>query len=423
MKLFVEKSALAGAVRIPGSKSHTVRAVVIGALAHGQSAIREPLESLDTLACVRVCRGLGARIEAEPGLWRVVGTGGRLATPGDVLDVGNSGTTLYVTLGTAALGGGWSIFTGDEQTRRRSAEPLLGALRALGVEAFSTRGNGCAPIAVKGPMRGGAASIECPTSQYLTSLLLNCPLAEGDAAIEVPLLHERPYVEMTLGWLERQGIRYEREGFERFRVPGGQRYGPFDLAIPADFSSAAFFAVAAAVTGSEATLVGLDPRDSQGDKAVFDMLAAMGAEVEWGGQGVTVRGRGLRGGRFDLNATPDLLPAMAVAACCAEGETLLGNVPQARIKETDRLAVMREELAKMGARIEELPDGLVVQGGALRGAEVDGHADHRVVMALAVAGLAASGHTSVAGAEAAAVTFPNFVELMAGLGARLKTGD
>jgi len=356
-------------------------------------------------------------------VWRVTGTGGKLATPSDVLDVGNSGTTLYVTLGTAALGRGWSVFTGDAQTRSRPAGALLDALLVLGADAFSTRGNGCAPIAIRGPLRGGRVAIECPTSQYLTSLLLNCPLGEGETTIEVPLLHEQPYVEMTLGWLDRQGVRYEREGFKRFRVPGGQVYNPFDRAIPGDFSSATFFLCAAAITGADVTLLGLDREDTQGDKAVLDYLAAMGAQVEWLPEGVRVRGGELKGGEFDLNATPDALPAMAVAACFASGVTRLVNVPQARIKETDRLAVMHQELAKMGARVMELPDGLVIRGGGLRGAVVDGHADHRVVMALAVAGLAAEGRTEITTAEAAAVTFPNFVDLMAALGACMRQED
>ncbi len=206
-------------------------------------------------------------------------------------------------------------------------------------------------------------------------------------------------------------------------MPGGQRYRAFDRPVPGDFSSATFFLVAAAITGSEITLVGLDRSDTQGDKVVLDYLAAMGAAIEWLPEGVRIRGGELRGGEFDLNATPDALPAMAVAACFAEGETRLVNVPQARIKETDRIAVMARELAKMGGRVVELPDGLVVQGGGLRGAVVDGHGDHRVVMALAVAGLAAPGRTEVTTAEAAAVTFPNFVDLMRSLEARIRQED
>jgi len=419
VRLFVERSSIGGTVRIPGSKSHTIRALAVATLAEGTSHVYEPLDSLDTQACVAVCRGLGARVRTGDD-WLVEGTGGEPACPNDVLDVGNSGTTLYVTLSMAALGSGWSVFTGDEQIRSRPAGPLLDALTTLGAEALSTRGNGCAPLLIRGPLRGGKVAIECPTSQYLSSLLISAPLAEGDTEIEVLKLNEQPYVAMTLGWLDDQGIRYEREGFERFRVPGGQSYRAFKKAIPADFSSATFFLCAAVVSGSEVTLLGLEKDGTQGDEAVLDYLAAMGAEVEWVEGGVRVRGRELRGGEFDLNATPDALPAMAATACFATGETRLVNVPQARIKETDRLAVMREELVKMGGRVEELPDGLVVQGGGLKGAVVDGHADHRVVMALAVAGLAAEGRTEVTTAEAAAVTFPNFVELMNALGARIE---
>ncbi|NQT88568.1 3-phosphoshikimate 1-carboxyvinyltransferase [bacterium] len=422
MDLIVERSELGGSVRIPGSKSHTIRALAIASLAEGTSEIREPLDSLDTQACVRVCRGLGARVE-QGDVWTVEGTGGRPTRPEDVLDVGNSGTTLYVTMTLAALCDGWTVFTGDGQIRSRPAAPLLDALRALGAEAFSTRGNGRPPLCIRGRLRGGSLSIECPTSQYLSSLLIGAPLADGDTDIHVPLLHERPYVEMTLDWLQRAGIRIEREGWERFHVPGGQSYPSFARAIPGDYSSATFFACAAAVTGAELLLKGLDRDDTQGDRAVLDYLAAMGAEVAWADEGVRVRGGALRGGEFDLNATPDALPAMAVAACFAEGETRLVNVPQARIKETDRIRVMHDELTKMGAAVEELPDGLIIQGGGLRGAAVHGRDDHRVVMALAVAGLAADGQTRISTAESAAVTFPTFVPLMTELGARMRQAD
>ncbi|MFP4056409.1 MAG: 3-phosphoshikimate 1-carboxyvinyltransferase [Candidatus Brocadiia bacterium] len=419
MKLIAEHSALGGTVRVPGSKSHTIRALLVGSLAEGHSEVYEPLDSLDTQACVAACRAMGATVRLGHD-WLIEGTGAQLACPDDVVDVGNSGTTLYLALGAAALGQGWTVFTGDQQIRARSAEPLLEALRGLGAEAFSTRGNGCAPLVVRGPLRGGRVAIECPTSQYLSSLLLACPLAEGDTEIEVLKLHERPYVEMTLGWLESQGVRPEREGWERLRIPGGQSYRAFRRQIPGDFSTATFFLVAAAITGSEVTLMGLEKDDAQGDKAVVDMLAAMGAQVEWQEGGLRLRGAGLRGGEFDLNATPDALPAMAVAACLAEDASRLANVPQARIKETDRIRVMAEELGKMGAQVEELPDGLAIQGGALEGATVDGRGDHRVAMALAVAGLVASGRTEVQGAEAAAVTCPDFVPLMASLGARIR---
>jgi len=425
--LAVEKSQLSGRVRIPGSKSHTIRAVAIGSLASGLSRVVSPLSSSDTLSAVGIYRKFGASITVGED-WAIEGTGGAPAVPDDVLDAGNSGTSLYIAMGTAALVDGWSVFTGDDQIRSRPAGPLLDALNDLGAKAFSTRGDGRPPLAIRGPMRGGRTHLDgSKTSQYLTSLLINCPLAPptaglagGDAEILVSDAVEKPFIEMTLGWLREQGIRYEREGFERFCVPGGQSYRPFDKSIPGDFSSATFFLCAAAITGSELTLLGLDMDDSQGDKAVVGMLRAMGARVDQLSDGIRITSDKLTAGEFDLGGTPDALPAMAVVGCFAEGVTRLVNVPQARLKETDRIRVMREELSKMGGKVEELPDGLVITGSPLHSAKVSGHGDHRVVMALAIAGLACDGRTEVDTAEAVNVTFPSFVELMQGVGAAME---
>jgi len=420
MERTVAPGRLSGEIRIPGSKSHTIRALLIASLASGRSRVAEPLESEDTRACAAACRAMGAVIEEKTGEWLVRGTGGDLRTPSDVVDVRNSGTTLNLCLGAAALGTGWSVFTGDEQIRRRPVGPLLAALTDLGAACFSTRDDGCPPVVVKGPLKGGAARIACPSSQYLSSLLLSCPLAQGDTVIQVTELNERPYVEMTLDWLERQGIELRRRGLEELRIPGEQRYRAFSRRIPGDYSSATFFLCAAAATGSRLRISGLDPEDTQGDRQVLAVLKDMGCGISrhgdileiQGPEGRKLRGGGLEGREIDLNAMPDALPALAVTGCAARGRTALLNVPQARIKESDRIRVMAEELGKMGAAVEELPDGLIVSGGPLRGAVVDGRGDHRVVMALAVAGLMAAGETRIRGAEAAAVTFPGFFELL-----------
>jgi 3-phosphoshikimate 1-carboxyvinyltransferase len=335
-------------------------------------------------------------------------------TPRAPLDVGNSGTTLFLALAVAALGSAPITFTGDEQIRARSATPLLSALEGLGVMVKSAE-NGCAPITIQGPLKGGRVSLPCPTSQYLSALLLSAPLADKGVLteIDVPLLNEKPYIELTLSYLNAQGIVYEKApDFSYFRLTGGQFYKPMNGPVPADFSSAAFPACIAAVTGGPLTLLGLDPHDAQGDKAMFEMLARMGCEVNWTRDGVTVSRNGpLRGGIFDLNDTPDLLPIMAVAACFAEGETALVNVAHARIKETDRIAVMARELGKLGIHCDEKPDALIIHGGMVRGGAVNGHGDHRVVMALAVAALSASGPVAITGAEAADVTYPGFLAI------------
>ncbi len=422
MELRVRPGPLSGSVQIPGSKSHTIRGLIIGSLAEGRSLLRAPLQSSDTQSCVHVCRALGATVDAaDPDAWQIDGTAGPPRAAAGTVDVGNSGTTLFLAMTAAALADGTSRFTGDEQIRRRSAGPLLAALRSLGATAYSVDGSGCAPLVVGGGLRGGRVSIECPTSQYLSSLLIGCPLARGDSIVQVPLLNERPYVEMTLGWIDRMGIECARSGdFSRFEIPGGQRYASFDEVVPGDFSSATFFLVAAAVTGSRLFLSGLDMEDFQGDKAVVGMLERMGCSHEVTEDGIRFEGPPeLQGGTFDLNATPDAIPAMAVAGCVAGGETRLLNVPQARAKESDRLAVMARELRKLGGQVEELPDGLILHNSHLRGAATDGHSDHRVVMALALAGLVAEGQTTVTTAEAVSVTFPDFVELMRRVGAQM----
>lgn len=420
MQLKVNKSQILGRVYIPGSKSHTIRALFIATLAGGESVIANPLVSSDALSAVDACRALGASITPEKGRFIVNGTNGSPAVPEDIINVGNSGTTLRFGVVSAALADGWSFFTGDYQIRRRALGPLLGSINDLGGTAFSSRGNGSAPVAVKGRLKGGRTSIDAVTSQYLSSLLINCPLFEHDTEIEVVRLNEVPYVEMTLWWLDRNGIRYENDEFKRFFIKGGQSYRNFKTVIPGDFSSATFFAVLAAVSGGEIVLENLDFSDPQGDKRVLGILEEMGAKVTPEGGTVIVKGNGLKGIDIDMNSIPDALPAMAVAGCFADGETRLLNVPQARMKETDRINVMCVELGKMGADITELPDGLVIRKSRLKGCRVSGHDDHRIVMALAVAGLCTDGETLVDTAEAMNVTFPEFVESVRDCGGRIE---
>ncbi|MCC6144478.1 MAG: 3-phosphoshikimate 1-carboxyvinyltransferase [Candidatus Hydrogenedentes bacterium] len=422
MQLIVEGSTLQGEVEIPGSKSHTIRAVAIAALAQGESHIRCPLDSADTRASVHAYRALGAQIHTGDAVWHVHGTGGALRTPEDVIDVRNSGTTMNVALGSAALlGKGAAILTGDEQVRRRPNGPLAAALNKLGASVRSTRNNGCPPFIVKGRLKGGECTIKAMTSQYVTSLLMNCPLAEKDTHLDVPLMYEKPYVNITLDWLARQGAKVEYDAeLTDFRIPGGQQYLPVDRRIPGDFSSATFFLAAGALSDNEVLCRGLDMSDTQGDKAVVNYLEQMGASISHEREGIRVRAQGLRGCEIDLNATPDALPMMAAVGCFAKGRTRLVNVPQARLKETDRITVMRQELEKLGAKIRELKDGLEIEESGLHGGEVEGHGDHRVVMSLAIAATMLPGTTRINGYEAVNVTFPGFQQVLQGLGARVR---
>jgi 3-phosphoshikimate 1-carboxyvinyltransferase len=501
MNARIHPHAFSRALRIPASKSHTIRQLIIATLADGVSEIINPLDSLDTQSCAAACRVFGAEITERPadpmlsdvsksvsfvvrgingfrrgGCFHDVnpvqppepsappsGAHGCALPPkkgvshhfagktqegvshhfekkgvshhfGRHIDVGNSGTTLYLAMAVAGLGREPFAFTGDDQIQRRSAAPLLEALAGLGVRAESLKGNGCVPAVIQGPWKGGRVKLPCPTSQYLSALLLAAPLAPAGVVteIEVPLLNERPYVEMTLSYLSAQSIVFQAApDFSRFVIPGGATWKPFSRAAPGDFSSAAFPACAAAVSGGPVTIHGLDPADLQGDKFFLEILAAMGCEVSWcpdlgaassrvpadhmgTSPSVTVSRAGpLCGGVFDLNATPDLLPAAAVTAAFAEGDTALVNVAHARIKETDRIAAMAAELAKLGIRCTERPDGLVIHGGGgLNGGAINGRGDHRIVMAFAAAALAARAPITIEGAECAAVTYPGFLELL-----------
>lgn len=407
-----KSNAIKGArVRIPGSKSHTIRALFISSLASGESHILQPLISEDALSAVKVCESFGACIDASEEGYAVKGFGKMPRVPEDVVNVGNSGTSLRFGLSVAALAEGYTVFTGDKQIRKRPLGPLIEAINNLGAAAFTTRGDGMAPAVIKGRMKGGNTRIDAYTSQFLSSLLISCPLLENDTEIDVIMLNEVPYVEMTLWWLDKQGIKYENDGFKKIFIHGGQEYKGFDTCIPGDFSSATFFIALAAISGDEIILENLDVKDPQGDKLVLSILESMGARVDYRGDCIIVKGDKLKGMEIDMNSIPDALPAMAVAGCFADGETRLVNVPQARLKETDRISVMCHELKKMGAHISELPDGLIIRKSKLRGCEVDGHYDHRVVMALAVAGLNAEGDTFVKTAESVNVTFPDFINL------------
>lgn len=409
-------------VAIPASKSHTIRAVAIASLADGESLIHNPLESSDARAAVTCYRALGAQIDtSDPKLWKVIGTGCRIVAPEEIIDIGNSGTTLRIAMGSAALAepDRKITFTGDEQIQARPVRPLMDSLNDLGAKVVSLKNNGKAPVEITGKLAGGKTVIAATTSQYVSSLLLCAPLATNDTEIEVTLLNEPGYVQMTLDWLDKQQIEYKNHQMRRFVIKGNQSYKAFGAAVPADFSSATFFLCAAALVAEEVTLLGLDFSDSQPDKAVVDYLKAMGADINIGTDLITIKASALKGAEIDMNQTPDALPAMAVTAAFAEGTTKLLNVPQARSKETDRIKCMAGELKKMNVKVEELPDGLIIRHSQPISAQLHGWADHRIVMALSLAGLVLDEPCVIDTAEAISVTFPGYVDLMKSIGANM----
>lgn len=421
------RSSLRGSIMVPGSKSHTIRAVLLSALGGGASVIRNPVPSLDALSALDAAEMFGSIVSRAPGLWTVTGPLPGLKLPDNYIDCGNSGSTAYFIASMAALVDGYTFITGDEQIRRRPVKALLAALTELGAEAFTSRpGVDACPVIIRGPMKGGTARLDGLLSQYVTSILMSAPLLENDTEILLKDPGEKPYLDMTLDWMKKYGVSVEKSAdYKRFFVKGGQRYTPCDTTIASDWSGVAFPAVAALVSDSEITVDSIDFNDTHGDKAVIDFLIQMGADIEkdFANKRLIVRGgRTMKSGiRIDLRDTPDALPALAVAAAFAEGDTVFTGLAAVRLKETDRVKVMCCELTKTGVRVESNADTMTVYGGRRpRGTVIESHNDHRVAMAMLICGLASDGTTSVKDAGCASVSFPGFFEAMEGLGASLK---
>ncbi|MCK5706373.1 MAG: 3-phosphoshikimate 1-carboxyvinyltransferase [Candidatus Aureabacteria bacterium] len=421
MNFIINISHLSGEVRIPASKSHTIRGLICGTLAKGKSVLKNPLLSEDTIACLNACKKFGAGIKVKNNNIFITGTGGGVTSPDDIIDVMNSGTTLYFLMGLASIIDGWTFFTGDKQITNRPAGEMMKALHGLKAKAFSSRGNEKAPLAIRGKAHGGKISIHAKSSQYLSSILLSAPLYPKKTNIKVLLLNERPYVDMTIEWLKLCGIKVRELENDNFEIFPNQKYNNFQRTIPADFSSAAFFIAASALFAKdEVTIKGLDINDVQGDKAIIDILRRMNAVIKFKNKKLIIRKSTLTGINIDISDTPDLLPILSVLACFASGKTVIYNGEHVREKETDRISVMTKELKKMGAKIKETKDGMIITGTSLKGAHLNGHVDHRVIMSLAIAALGCKDASTIKGSDAVSVTFPNFFELIRSIGAKIR---
>ena len=425
MHVSIGKSSLKGEVFAPPSKSYTHRAITLAALSK-ESIVRRPLLSADTLATVRASKMFGASIERKEENLIIHGFDGKPNVPDDVIDAANSGTTLRFMTAIAALTNGITVLTGDSSLRTRPNGPLLEVLNKLGASACSTRGNESAPIIVKGGLKGAEVDINGSiSSQFISALLIACPLTKNGTTLSIiGKLKSRPYVDVTLEMLELAGvkIRTDNENGTKFIIPGKQKYDFKDYTIPGDFSSASYLLAVAVVTdGSEVTVKNLFP-SKQGDKLIIEILEQMGANITWDKQAGTVTvkgGRQLKAITFDAGATPDLVPTVAVLAAVAEGTSRIENAEHVRYKETDRLRALATELPKLGVSLTEEKDSLTITGGKLHGATVHGWHDHRIVMALAVAGMVA-GDTTIDTTESVSVSYPDFFKDVQSLGVKIE---
>lgn len=418
----IQPSTVKGSVQVPPSKSHTLRAILFAAIAHGTSEIRHFLHSPDATAMIRAMESFGAHFEITAESMRVKGLGQKFQHAENVIDAGNSGIVLRFVGALAALGPSYTIITGDHSIRHsRPVKPLLDALSQLGAFATSSRLNDCAPIIVKGPMHPGHASLSGEDSQPVSALLIAASLLPGKTTLDVTNPGEKPWIDMTLFWLKKFGMEITHQDYARYTIPGSGKIEGFSMAIPGDHSSAAFPIAAALVTDSELTLHNIDMNDCQGDKQLITVLKQMGANIETHGTTLTIRkGSRLKGRRVDVNDFIDATPILAVIGCYAEGTTEIVGASIARKKESDRIHAIATELKKMGAQIEERPDGLIISRSALHGARLSSWKDHRIAMSLSIAALGAKEESLVEGAECVAKTYPAFAHDFRALGANIE---
>ncbi|NPA95344.1 MAG: 3-phosphoshikimate 1-carboxyvinyltransferase [Thermodesulfobacteria bacterium] len=384
-------------IALPGSKSITQRALITSALAQGTSRLVSPLDSEDTQLLRDGLRAFGVEIDDSSDNWLVTGKPGNLAAPSQEIFMGNNGTGIRFMMSFAALAKGTTVLTGKKRMEERPAGPLLDALEQLGVKAESIKGTGCPPVRIESQGLGGgnvrlSASI---SSQFLSSLLLVAPYANAPVTISLDgKLVSRPYVDITLRVMSDFGIDVTEQE-NTFFVPQGQ-YEAKEYVVEADASSASYFFAAAAITGASVLVTNMPPHPIQGDASFVDLLERMGCKVERSERGTMVQGPppgSLKAIEIDMSKWPDVVPTLAVVAAFANGKTVITNVEHLRVKETDRITAVVNELKKLGCKAEELPDGLIINGNrdALKGALVNTYDDHRIAMCFAVASLLVPG--------------------------------
>ncbi len=413
-----------GGISVPASKSHTLRALLFGALGRGKSRINRYLPSSDTHAMIEACRLFGAALDVSPHHIDIEGISGKVDHTEDVINAGNSGIVLRFCTAIGALAKKPVVITGDYSIRhQRPMKPLLGGLAQLGVSTASMRGDGYAPVIIQGPIKPGRALLNGEDSQPVSALLIASAFAEGPVELEVQNPGEKPWISLTLDWFDKLSIPYENRAFERYRLLGNSRIEGFEYTVPGDFSSAAFPIAAALITQSELTVHNIDMNDSQGDKELLRVFQKMGGAIEIDEENKTVhvkKGGPLRGLEVDINAFIDAITILAVVSCYAEGETRIVNAAVAKQKECNRIRCIAEELRKMGADITETEEGLCIRKSSLKGAHVHSHHDHRMAMSLAVAALGAEGETIVDSVECVSKTFPTFKRDFNALGADIE---
>ena len=420
MNCKVEKSKISGEINCPSNKSYTHRGIFLASLAGNNSKVENVLLSADTKATIEACRKFGAIIEVDNSTV-VVKESIKIGTKVPEINTENSGTTIRIAIGIASLFSEKITLTGDSSIQKRPMQPLLDALSSIGAKCNSKDGN--PPVTIEGSVSGGEIKIPGNlSSQFISSLLISAPLTEKgiNLSIEGDLV-SKPYLDATIATMRKFGVTVQTLiPYKKYNI-SPQIYKNTTFTVPIDFSSLALLLSFTVLNGNNVIIKGSIGNLPQGDEAFIDFLEQLGVSVIISNDEIKVKSPDkLKGGVFDLRNSPDLLPPLAILSLISSEPIEIVNVKHARLKETDRIAILSRELPKIGINVEEKEDGLILESsGNLRSAELNSENDHRLFMAFCIAGTYI-GDCVVTDPKSVEVSYPSFIQEMNRLGAKIE---
>jgi len=419
MKCRVEKSEIDGSIECPSNKSYTHRAIFLASLAIDKSIIKNILRSGDTNATINACKNFGVEIK-DVGDNITVTSGSVLKLHSNTIDAANSGTTIRIAAAISALANDKIVLTGDSSLKKRPMQPLLDALESLGAKCSSSNGN--PPISVSGEIKGGEVKIPGNiSSQFISALMITAPKLENGLILNIQgKLVSKPYIDATITMMKKFGVEVEtKTPYKKYIIPE-QNYKATTLTIPSDFSSLALLLSAAVLLGENLTIQISSGSMPQADEAIIDILEIMGVVITLDKNTIKIKSpEKLGGGKFDLSNSPDLIPAIAILALKTSKPIEIFNVEHARYKETDRIAIIARELTKLGIKVVEKKDGLILNNSDnLTGADLNSENDHRLFMAFCIAGMYV-GNCTISDPESVDISYPDFISEMKRIGCKI----
>ena len=419
MNCRVEKSEISGNIVCPSNKSYTHRAIFLASLADGKSIIKNILRSGDTNATINACKNFGVEIK-DVGNDITVSSTGELKINSNTIDAANSGTTIRIATAISALSNDKIVLTGDSSLKKRPMQPLLNALESLGAKCSSSNGN--PPISVSGKISGGEVKIPGNiSSQFISALMITAPKLENGLILNIQgKLVSKPYIDATITVMKKFGVDVEtKTPYKKYIIPK-QNYKSTTFVIPSDFSSLALLLSAAVLLGENLTIQISTGSMPQADEAIIDILEIMGVVITLDKNVIKIKSpEKLDGGKFDLSNSPDLIPAIAILALKTSKPIKIFNVEHARYKETDRITIIARELTKLGIKVVEKKDGLVLNNSDnLTNADLNSENDHRLFMAFCIAGMYV-GNCTISDPESVKISYPNFISEMKRIGCKI----